>query len=570
MPTISGTTHYPLWRRGDLDGFFGLMVDNLVQVLLIVALCVTQAGIPESVIHEHVLPGVAVSLLVGNVFYGLQARAVARRHNNPACTALPYGINTPTVFAYVFFIMGPVNRSALARGLDPIAAGMLAWKAGLIACLVSGAIEFGGAFFAERLRKITPRAALLGVLAAVGVTFISADFAFRIYAQPLVGILPLAILMLAYFANFRFPLGLPGGSLAILAGTALAWIVSIPAVAAAAGTRPLMSFEALGAAAAQIHAVVPTFVGGEITALLSEQPDLLWRFLTVSVPMGLLNVFGSVQNIESAEAAGDRFGTAPSLAVNGIGSLCAGLFGSCFPTTIYIGHPAWKSLGAGCGYSIANGLFFTACFACGAGALLGRLIPIEAGAAMVVYIGIIITAQAFQATPHAHAPAVAVALFPAIAALLVVNLPLFMVDAGAARTLADMLTRADDALVPALRGMVTLTGANSGWLLGSVVLVAATTSLIDHRYRAATLWFATAAILTAVGVLHAYRVEGNDVRELFIWQAVPQSSGVVAYRAYPIMLAYTLATAVFALAAWRAGSTSSTNLNADAARHGAA
>ena len=88
--------------------------------------------------------------------------------------------------------------------------------------------------------------------------------------------------------------------------------------------------------------------------------------------------------------------------------------------------------------------------------------------------------------------------------------------------------------------------------------------------RAATLWFATAAILTAVGVLHAYRVEGNDVRELFIWQAVPQSSGVVAYRAYPIMLAYTLATAVFALAAWRAGSTSSTNLNADDARHGAA
>ncbi|MCG3126428.1 MAG: hypothetical protein CHACPFDD_01263 [Phycisphaerae bacterium] len=557
--TISGTLHYPLWRRGDLDGFFGLMVDNLVQVLLIVALCVTQAGIPESVVHERVLPGVAVSLLVGNLFYGLQARAVARRHNNPTCTALPYGINTPTVFAYVFFIMGPVNRAALADGLDPAAAGLLAWKAGLVACLVSGAIEFGGAFFAEQLRRVTPRAALLGVLAAVGVTFISADFAFRIYAQPLVGILPLAILLLAYFASYRFPLGLPGGSLAILSGTAMAWLVSIPAVADAAGTRPLMSLDALRAAAAQLHAIIPTFVGGEIAALVRDQPDLLLRFLTVSVPMGLLNVFGSVQNIESAEAAGDRFNTAPSLAVNGIGSLCAGLFGSCFPTTIYIGHPAWKSLGAGCGYSIANGLFFTACFACGAGALLGRLIPIEAGAAMVVYIGIIITAQAFQATPRAHAPAVAVALFPAIAALLIVNLPLFMVDAGASRTLAEMLTGADDALVPALTGMVTLTGANSGWLVGSVVLVAAATSLIDHRYRAAALWFAVATVLTAAGVLHAYRVEGNDVRELFIWQAAPPSAGIVAYRAYPIALAYALATVMLALVAWRSRTTAVAN-----------
>ena len=29
---------YPIWVKGDLDGFFGLMVDNLVQVLAIVAL----------------------------------------------------------------------------------------------------------------------------------------------------------------------------------------------------------------------------------------------------------------------------------------------------------------------------------------------------------------------------------------------------------------------------------------------------------------------------------------------------------------------------------------------------
>lgn len=27
------------WRPGDLDGFFGLFVDNLIQLILIVVLC---------------------------------------------------------------------------------------------------------------------------------------------------------------------------------------------------------------------------------------------------------------------------------------------------------------------------------------------------------------------------------------------------------------------------------------------------------------------------------------------------------------------------------------------------
>ena len=110
---------YPVWVRGDLDGFFGLMVDNLVQVLLIIALCTAVAHIPESVIYQRILPGVAVSLVLGNLFYGLQAHYVARRHRNATCTALPYGINTPSVVAYVLFIMGPVYRCTSRASVPP-------------------------------------------------------------------------------------------------------------------------------------------------------------------------------------------------------------------------------------------------------------------------------------------------------------------------------------------------------------------------------------------------------------------------------------------------------------------
>ncbi len=590
---------YPVWTRGDLDGFFGLMVDNLVQVLLIVALCSTVAGIPSAFIFQRILPGVAISLLIGNVFYGVQAHWVARRYHNPQCTALPYGINTPSVVAYALFVMGPVYRANLER-LGASGAADLAWKAGLLACLVSGLIEFSGAFFAEKLRRVTPRAALLGVLAAVGITFIASEFAFRIYTRPLVGLLPLAFLLLAYFARYRFPLGLPGGFLAVLFGTLLAW--GLTAAGAKMGFDPgaawfggvAMSTEAVRGAVREFGWIAPVFAGSEILDAL-RQPGLLVNFLTVSIPMGVINVIGSLQNIESAEAGGDRFATAPSLAVNGIGSMAAGLFGSCFPTTIYIGHPGWKMLGARAGYSILNGVFFTAFFLLGLGNLLAAVIPIEAGAAIVMYIGIIITAQAFQATPDEHAPAVSIALFPALAAFLVVTLNTYF-DANGGQTLADVL------LHPApttqyLPGLLTLTGANSAWIIVTLVLTAIGAALIDRKYKIAAMWCGAATVMTVLGFMHAYRIEGNTIREYFVWQqvaavqaAAPATSAprapagatstvtatsgpttavaarpdapaakarmatvpaTVTYRAIPIAVGYALATILLAAAAWR-------------------
>lgn len=570
---MSETTgfRYPVWVRGDLDGFFGLMVDNLVQVLLIISLCSVVAHLPDFVIYQRILPGVAVSLLIGNIFYGLQGHYVARKHRNATCTALPYGINTPSVIAYVIFIMGPVYQMYLPR-VGEAAAADLAWKAGLLACLVSGIIETTGGLYAERLRRITPRAALLGVLAAIGITFIAAEFAFRIYTSPLVGLVPLAFLLLAYFAHYRFPGGIPGGFLAILFGSGIAWIMSGMGWQHFGGVA--MSGHELSTALQKVGWIKPTFWGHELWNMLfdPEQRDLLLRFLTVSVPMGVMNVLGSLQNIESAEAAGDRFRTGPSLAVNGIGSFCAGLFGSCFPTTIYIGHPGWKALGARSGYSILNGLFFTVLFLFGLGPFLKALIPIEAGAAIVMYIGIIITAQAFQATPKDHAPAVAIALFPALAGLLIVTLGNYFdvlhFGYGGTTSLYDLLLSPNE-MVKYLPGLLTLTGANSAWMIVTLILAAMGACLIDRKYAAAAGWAGAATVLTLLGVLHAYRLEGNTIRELFLWQAIPAGAvtqtatapavsatapavGTYAYRAFPIAVGYGLATVLLILVALRA------------------
>ena len=128
----------------------------------------------------------------------------------------------------------------------------------------------------------------------------------------------------------RFPFWLPGGLVALSTGTVLAWALQ------AFGFN-YMDPVALKNSLAQFHPTLPNFSGKEVWEILKT--DYAWKYLSIIFPMGIINVVGSLQNIESAEAAGDRFPTMPSLAVNGIGTIAASLFGSCIPTTIYIGHP---------------------------------------------------------------------------------------------------------------------------------------------------------------------------------------------------------------------------------------
>ena len=112
------------------------------------------------------------------------------------------------------------------------------------------------------------------------------------------------------------------------------------------------------------------------------------QYISIIVLMGVFNVVGSLQNIESAEAAGDKYNTFPSLLTNGIGSIVASVFGSCFPTTIYIGHPGWKAIGARTGYSVLNGIFVTIICLTGFITTILEVVPIEAGIGILLWIGV--------------------------------------------------------------------------------------------------------------------------------------------------------------------------------------
>ena len=121
---------YPIFVKRDLDGFFGLFLDNLVQLLLIVALCGGLCGMSGELIFGRILPGAAVSLLIGNLFYAWQAHRLARRENRGDVCALPYGINTPSLLVYVFFVIAPVYRNTQDAVLACNWGWSLVWAAG--------------------------------------------------------------------------------------------------------------------------------------------------------------------------------------------------------------------------------------------------------------------------------------------------------------------------------------------------------------------------------------------------------------------------------------------------------
>ena len=552
---------YPLFVRRDLDGFFGLFIDNLVQLLLIVTLCSTQCGMAgeaSQLLYQRVLPGAAVSIVLGNLFYAWQAHRLAKHSNRSDVTALPYGINTPSLLVYVFFVMGPVYRQAIERGLSSIEAANLAWQMGLVACVGSGVIEFLGAFIAEPIRRRTPRAALLSTLAGIAIGFISMTFALQIFQKPLLAMLPLGIVLIVYFSHAKFPWHLPGGLIAVISGTFVAWLLTgihgLWPSAPSWITNSTMNITNVKNAIATTQWTLPHFYGRELWQTL-QQPGTWLVHLSVIIPMGLFNLIGSLQNIESAEAAGDRFPTAPSLAANGIGTLSAAFFGSCFPTTIYIGHPGWKALGARAGYSTLNGLVITFICCTGTVAVIQSLIPIESGVAIVLWIGVVITAQAFTATPSEHAPAVAIGLFPAIAAwgqTVVQGAFMSAFDftktsesdflAHGGNTMQTILTANPQAEVNGflLHGLLSL---ERGYIFTCMILASIAASLIDRKFYAASGWSLLAAIFAAVGLTHAFQLQGNIVDFLFPSSTPP--AGSYLFQATPIAIGYLLMSVLF-------------------------
>ncbi len=382
--------------KGDWNGLFGLGTNVLLNVIVLTGLVLFVVQLPDDVVFARILPALGIALPLGNIWYAILARRLAQRERRTDVTALPYGPSVPHMFIVVFVVMLPV----LINTGDPLAA----WRAGLAWAFIIGVIVLLGAIFGPWLRKITPRAALLGALAGISITFISMSPAAQMWQVPWIAFIALAFVLVGWLAGKRMPFGAPVGLLAVAISTAVAWI------AVALGWSDVLQPSAVSDAVAQVALYLPFPTGDVLTGLQGIAP-----LLATAIPLGIYNFTEAMSNVESAAAAGDRYSPRAVLTADGLGAVVGSFLGSPFPPAVYIGHPGWKQAGGRIGYSLVTGIVVAIlCFSGTVGILLG-IFPMQALVPILLYIGLVIGAQAFNVSALRYAPAIIIAMLPSLA-----------------------------------------------------------------------------------------------------------------------------------------------------------
>ncbi|MFF5214999.1 regulator [Micromonospora sp. NPDC000442] len=480
VPTRPSVVPLPYWVRGDTNAFFGFGVNVLVNVLTLTGLCLFVVNLPEREVFGTILPALGIALVAGNIYYTHLARRLARRENRSDVTALPYGPSVPHMFIVIFVIMLPIYLST--------GDAVRAWEAGLAWAFIIGVIVLIGAFVGPYIRRYTPRAALLGTLAGISITFISMNPAGQMWRLAWIALPVLALLLIGLLTDVKLPFNFPIGLAALLLGTAIGWLGGA------------MSVPDVTAAARDIAFAFPTF---QLDLLLRGLSDMA-PLLATAIPLGVYNFTEAMTNVESAATAGDNYNLRSVLLADGAGAVIGSALGSPFPPAVYVGHPGWKAAGGRTGYSMATGIVIALLCFLGMFSLLGAIFPTAAIVPILLYIGLLIGAQAFQATPRAHAAAVVAALIPNIAAWATGQMNNALAAAGT--TAAEV---GDEALAGAGVVYDGLRILGEGAILAGLVLGAIVAFIIDKRFVQAAVFAASGAVLAFIGLIHGEEVQWN-------------------------------------------------------------
>ncbi len=479
-------------RWGDLNAFFGLILDN-VAVMIVLAALVTgsdpaaQGRFSREFVLTQMIPGSALGVVIGDLVYTWMAIRLARRTGRSDVTAMPLGLDTPSTFAVGALVLLPALNTGLNQlGLDHSQAMVFGWHVGAMVLLMIGLCKSILAPFGGKIRRWVPRAGMLGSLAGIALALIAfMPLWSHIAAVPIVGMISLTMILVTLVAHQTLPGRIPGALAAVVLGAILYFLGD--SLSQSLGWSIVPSCGSQSADVWRAPDFLPSFT--QNWAWWQHVVRQAVSYLPVMLPFAVMTVVGGIDCTESAAAAGDEYDTRAILLTEGLASMAAGLFGGVIQNTPYIGQPAYKAAGGRAGYTLATAIFIGLAGAFGWFLYLFEWLPEPAAFPILVFVGLEITAQSFRATPERHFPAVALAMLPALAYLVLI--PFDQVLAGNAP--------------PAHLAAVTqsLRCLANGFVVTSLLWASALAAILDAKLMRAAGCLSIAAVCSLVGIIHS-------------------------------------------------------------------
>ncbi len=469
-PVKTGTPHR-WWAldRGDFDVTLAQVGFNLAQMVIPVFL-LAPVGIPIVFSVTHLLPGYALGFLVGSLGLVRLAVALARREGRQNVTAHVYGNNVPAILSYTLSIMLPVYLQTHDANR--------AWAIGAAAVAWTGVIKLAAAPFARRFRLLIPGPASMTVFGAAMYSYLALVLLQRVFDQPIVGLVALAIIATTVLSNvpitrWRIPPFL------------VAWIVPLIVGVAIGYSRPLWQGISLGLPLA----VPPQPVRAMVLAL---------PYLSVIVPMAIYHVLQDIASVAGASSVGDDYDVRKILAWDGLGTLVCGIAGSVIAPVIYAMLPPYKAIGARIAYALWTPVLFLVIVMSGLTVFIAQLFPWPILAAIIAYVSVGVGTATLRRVDARYTSVV----------LLGFVLPAGAVVASAVNSAlpALRLSAANPGVQAALNRSIywsSIQGLGNGFLFLVLVVASLITEMIDRRFTRAAAWCLTAAVFSWFGLMHS-------------------------------------------------------------------
>ncbi len=479
------------WAQwGDLNAFFGLMLDNVTNLVLLTGILVGVFGYPTDKVFSLMIPGTALGVLFGDVLYTWMAFRLAKRSGRTDVTAMPLGLDTPSTVGIATAVLGPVYIETKDA--------VLTWQVGMATLMIIGIFKIVLSFFGDWVRSHIPKAGLLGSLAGIGITLLAFFPIMKIFSAPVAGIAALGIILYSIIARRPLPFKIPGAFLAVAVGCFLYYLMGGFGILGAQSSLPSIEF----------HPAFPFPTVGFIHGLGKAV-----SYLPIAFPFALITILGGINNTESARVAGDAYRTRSILLVEAFATVVAALFGGVAQSTPYIGHPAYKAMGGRAAYTLATGLFIGIGGALGMMSFVVELIPEAVITPILLFVGIEIIAQAFVESPRKHAPAVAFAIIPSVGYLVLTYTDSLLDKLDPSILIPDALAAEQ----------IILRAVGHGFILTAILWGGLLAELIDGKIRSAAAYLFAGAACTLFGLIHSVIPSGEiylpwNVNSYFVWQ----------------------------------------------------